>query len=184
MCPVSTSRPTSVSSVCPATPALHDRAVFQVPCSETHSADRTFHPGTLALSRLRHHIRPAAHKGRYCQAHRVAHFSSDVFHAAACYRCRTQGHAGTDAAFDNPCHAGHVHPSGDHREACGTNCSGLAFCGQEGKQGNLKGPKCWESLSRGWQWRVGRLLFPAELRLCLFGPFLCLRWDREFSVSY
>ena len=133
---------------------------------------------------LRHHIRPAAHKGRYCQAHRVAHFSSDVFHAAPCYRCRTQGHAGTDAAFDNPCHAGHVHPSGDHREACGTNCSGLAFCGQEGKQGNLKGPKCWESLSRGWQWRVGRLLFPAELRLCLFGPFLCLRWDREFSVSY
>jgi hypothetical protein len=39
----------------------------------------------------------------------------------------TDGHAGTDAAFDNPRYSRHLHSSSDHGETCCTNRCGLAF---------------------------------------------------------
>src|SRR6266571_7614156 len=70
-------------------------------------------------------------KAGHHQADWVAYLSQNVLHIAAGYRCRTQGHAGTDAAFDDPRHSRHLHPGRDHREACCANRGGIAFRHQQ-----------------------------------------------------
>ena len=47
-------------------------------------------------------------KAGHHEAVRVAYVSQNVLHIAAGYRCRTEGHAGTDAAFDDPRHPRHL----------------------------------------------------------------------------
>src|SRR6266851_4396809 len=60
-------------------------------------------------------------KAGHHEADWVAYLSQNVLHIAAGYRCRTQGHAGTDAAFDDPRHSRH------HRKARCANRGGIAF---------------------------------------------------------
>lgn len=52
---------------------------------------------------------PAGHH----EAHRVAHIPQDILYPAPRYWGRAQGYAGTDAAFNDPRHAGHLHPGRD-----------------------------------------------------------------------
>src|SRR6266581_688419 len=66
-------------------------------------------------------------KAGHHEADWVAYLSQNVLHIAAGYRCRTQSHAGTDAAFDDPRHSRHLHPGRDHRKARCANRCGIAF---------------------------------------------------------
>ena len=89
---------------------------------------------------LRHRIPPVANKLGITKRigwHTFRRTYSTLLRATGA----TQGHAGTDAAFDDRRHSRHLHPGRDHREACCANRGGIAFRHQKKKRTAAEKPE-------------------------------------------
>jgi hypothetical protein len=65
---------------------------------------------------------PRGAKDGHHKANWLAHVSQNLLDTSSCNGCGTEGDAGTDAAFNNPRHSRHLHPSGHNRKTICADC--------------------------------------------------------------